>query len=109
MGHIHVPQLYTKELNGIRGGRIAFGVPKDGQAVPLENRWRLKKGETALVVVPSVGQARDRLYYSGYAIYDAGAEELIMRRVPYDVTVTQAEMRSLKFPPKLWGRLAHGT
>ncbi|MBI4660468.1 MAG: metallophosphoesterase [Verrucomicrobia bacterium] len=108
VGHIHVPQLYIREPKGILGGRLRFEPPKVAPSGPIEKRWPVKKGETVLVVVPSVGQPRDGLYYAGYAVYDDSTEELIMRRVPYDVIVTQSEMRALDFPPKLWGRLARG-
>lgn len=109
VGHYHVPQVYTKESdNFVAGGRIVFDRRNQEQPVPFERCWPLKTGDTALVVVPSVGQPRDQFYYTGYVIYDSANEQLIMRRIPYDVSRTQSTMRSLDFPSKLRERLTHG-
>lgn len=98
VGHVHVPILVSCDLTGqVREQRIRIGLP-----VPLirSRRW--------LAVVGSVGQPRDRNPAAGYAIYDAAANELTFRRVPYDCGKTALKVRAAGLPEALALRLLSG-
>jgi hypothetical protein len=133
VGHLHAPGVYLSRKDEVvskselEGGRVTFhefgsispqyqayssssltDCFQDGHDKPMQKTWDLSKYSSGLVVVPSVGQPRDRLNYTGYVIYDPDKKELIMRRVPYNFSVTQEKMRKESFPQKLIDRLAEG-
>ena len=133
-GHIHIPQIYNarKPLpiaeDDIIGGQIKYLLPQNSpsqlelgfnspwflsiaQKSPestIERTWNLSSYTASLVVVPSIGQPRDGLPYTGYAIYDSKRQELTLRRLPYIVAKTQQLMRNNGFPSHLIERLSKG-
>lgn len=108
VGHAHIPQVYGASRNkwGFwkdAGGRIVFveadekvsGLKKlkknypelfakqEEKGGPILKKIDLSRHEKALVVVPSVGQPRDGLKYTGWAEYDSGTKKVKLLRVPY--------------------------
>jgi diadenosine tetraphosphatase ApaH/serine/threonine PP2A family protein phosphatase len=98
VGHTHVPMLiWLDEAAEQVGGYV----PAHGEKVPLERQ--------RLILNPgSVGQPRDGDPRAAYALLDTGQMVWEYRRVVYDVTETQKQMRALKLPNKLVQRLAYG-
>lgn len=97
-GHVHVPALMTYDLGGtVREHKIPHG-----SAIPLltSRRW--------LGVIGSVGQPRDGVPQSAYAILDLAKQDLTFRRVPYDVTTTIQKLRAANLPEPLAKRLSEG-
>ena len=95
VGHTHAPVVFEQ---------------RDGRAVEVarEGRTTLRDGVRCLVVVPSVGQPRDRDPRAGYAIWDEGTGTVEFVRVPYDIEGAQARIRAAGLSPRLADRLAHG-
>ncbi|MEX2598174.1 MAG: metallophosphoesterase family protein [Dehalococcoidia bacterium] len=76
---------------------------QQGLYVPITNAARL-------VINPgSVGQPRDRDPRAGYAVYDGEAESVTLRRVWYDINITQRAMAEAGLPEPLITRLSNGT
>lgn len=99
VGHRHVPALYSCDIGGrVKAQRIAAGL-----TVPLirSRRW--------LAVVGSVGQPRDGVAQANYAILDLAQNELVFRRVAYDVQRTVGKVRAAGLPESLAMRLNWGT
>jgi diadenosine tetraphosphatase ApaH/serine/threonine PP2A family protein phosphatase len=61
-----------------------------------------------LVNPGSVGQPRDRDARAAFAVYDDAAGIVLFRRVPYDVTAAQADIRAAGLPERLASRLETG-
>ena len=74
----------------------------------FEKHIDLSAATIALVQVPSVGQPRDECEYTGYALYDSTAKELLMRRLPYNLASTQKKIRAAGLPPRIASRLEFG-
>ncbi len=100
VGHIHVPQVYYLNPSGgpLWGGRI---FPKNpyGREETLEMVHSIPTDSPVLVVIPSVGQPRDGISHAGYALFDTESRELKIRRIPYDIDITQAKMRVIPTCP----------
>jgi diadenosine tetraphosphatase ApaH/serine/threonine PP2A family protein phosphatase len=97
-GHVHVPQLYSHDMNGrVKEQRMMIGAP-----VPLirSRRW--------LAVVGSVGQPRDGRPMAAWAMYDTVTNELTFHRVPYEVALTVTKIRNAGLPESLAMRLVSG-
>lgn len=97
-GHVHVPLLASSDRTGmVRVQEFRMALP-----IPLlrSRRW--------LAVVGAVGQPRDGISQAGYAILDAGSNELTFRRVPYDMAKTVQKMRAAGLPEDLALRLITG-
>ena len=56
----------------------------------------------------SVGQPRDCDWRAAFAIYDSNTQELVYRRVPYDVTSAQGRILMAGLPERLAARLREG-
>jgi diadenosine tetraphosphatase ApaH/serine/threonine PP2A family protein phosphatase len=56
----------------------------------------------------SVGQPRDGDARAGYALFDSEANEILLRRVPYDSERTRLKIEAAGLPPVLGSRLAIG-
>jgi diadenosine tetraphosphatase ApaH/serine/threonine PP2A family protein phosphatase len=69
----------------------------------------LENGRRYLVNVGSVGQPRDRDPRACYAIWDAEARRIAMRRVSYDVAAAQRKIIAAGLPRFLADRLRSGT
>jgi diadenosine tetraphosphatase ApaH/serine/threonine PP2A family protein phosphatase len=95
IGHTHVPFVITRRPDG---------VVEEVTDRPVE----FEEGCRYLVNVGSVGQPRDRDPRASYAIVDAAAGALEIRRVHYPVEKTQQLMRDRGLPPFLIERLAVG-
>lgn len=72
------------------------------------DKLRLRPGTQYLVNVGSVGQPRDRDWRAAYVIYQPGAAEVELRRVPYDIATTQRKILEAGLPAGLAERLAQG-
>jgi diadenosine tetraphosphatase ApaH/serine/threonine PP2A family protein phosphatase len=82
-------------------GQIAGYVPAHGEKIALERQ--------RLILNPgSVGQPRDGDPRAAYALLDTNQMLWEYRRVVYDITSTQKQMRALAMPNKLVQRLAYG-
>ena len=97
VGHSHLPLAFLEGDGGVR--RVDL----------LSNGGSIGLGEYRLVFCPgSVGQPRDGDPRAAYALLDTDLGTLEVRRVDYDVTVVQAEMRRVGLPPRMSERLSHG-
>jgi predicted phosphodiesterase len=95
--HSHVPAVFRLG----KGGVCSFNKFLPESALGL--------GEGRLIINPgSVGQPRDGDPRASYAIYDSEAEQIRLRRVPYDITATQSKMVGLRLPMRLVARLSRG-
>ena len=75
--------------------------------VPLGSHVFLS--EERLIVNPgAVGQPRDGDPRASYALYHKEENSLELRRVPYDLVVTQRKMRLAGLPDSLAERLQYG-
>jgi predicted phosphodiesterase len=95
VGHSHVP-LAIVDGRGAIGGHAAGGTEID----LATGRWLLNPG--------SVGQPRDGDPAAAWLLLDLSTRHASFRRVPYDVSRTQAEIRELGLPDALAERLAYG-
>ena len=93
-GHTHVPVAFIRENNIVRGGTYS--------------KFRVESGRKYFVNVGSVGQSRDGVAKATYAIYDMDEGTIELRRLDYDMTVTQAKIRAAGLPERLAERLTHG-
>jgi predicted phosphodiesterase len=96
VGHSHVALALSWDDESIEGGLA----PADTEAPEPGKRWLLNPG--------SVGQPRDGDARAAYLLIDVGARRGTFRRVPYEIELTQAEIRERGLPPALAARLAHG-
>jgi diadenosine tetraphosphatase ApaH/serine/threonine PP2A family protein phosphatase len=98
VGHSHVALAAI-----IRPGERTASV------VPLEPNTTINLQIGRMLINPgSVGQPRDGDPRAAYALYDSTRLEVVGRRVPYDIAVTQSAMRALQLPERLIQRLATG-
>ena len=98
-GHTHVPVIFFREGTAF-GGAAPAGDD--------ETRIDLKEDVRFLVNPGSVGQPRDGDPRAAYAIYDAGNESLVLRRVAYAVDQAQRRILNAGLPASLANRLAIG-
>ena len=95
VGHSHVP-LAIVDGRGPIGGHAPAGTEIDLTA----GRWLLNPG--------SVGQPRDGDPDAAWLLLDLEARRASFRRIPYDLSRTQAEIRKHGLPDALAERLAYG-
>lgn len=95
VGHSHVPVVFKKhgEERALLTGEVN---------ISLEDGWRY------ILNVGSVGQPRDRDPRASYLIYDEAEKHLFLKRLEYDVTITQRKMAEAGLPSYLYERLAAG-
>jgi diadenosine tetraphosphatase ApaH/serine/threonine PP2A family protein phosphatase len=98
VGHLHRPALMSCD----RRSFVTDHPFRIGQPVPLlaSRRW--------LAVIGAVGQPRDGSPLAAYAIHDAAAATLTLRRCAYDVAATVARLRAEGLPEPLAARLQSG-
>ena len=98
VGHSHVP--FICEVDGL-SMRCTFREFPEGVPIQL--------GEERLVINPGgLGQPRDGIPTSSYAIYDDSDSSICRYRVEYDIPKTQEKMLRAGLPEKLAIRLSHG-
>ncbi|OGN88812.1 MAG: hypothetical protein A2158_03660 [Chloroflexi bacterium RBG_13_46_14] len=97
IGHTHVPQAYSlDEKNNCTVNRFLPTI-------------KLITGNTRLIINPgAVGQPRDGNPEASYAIYDNQTRVVRLRRVPYDMRLTQDRIMESGLPPRLAARLETG-
>ena len=92
-GHTHVPRIFEKDdsVRAARGTEVA-----------------IQRGVKYFVNVGSVGQPRDGDPRASYAIYDAQAQTIVIRRLEYDIDTASAKIRAAELPNLLADRLYLG-
>lgn len=95
-GHTHLPIIFRAD-----DGRVDMLPATPGEPIRLDAR-------RALVNPGSVGQPRDGIPASAYAILDDRNATAEFRRVSYDIARTQRLMRDLGLPSRLADRLTWG-
>jgi predicted phosphodiesterase len=95
-GHTHVPAIFRAS-----DGRVEAIAAATGDPVRLDAR-------RALINPGSVGQPRDGIPESAYAILDDRDATVEFRRVAYDIKETQRLMHAAKLPERLAERLTWG-
>ena len=95
-GHTHVPAIFRAS-----DGHVEQIATSTGDPVRLDAR-------RALINPGSVGQPRDGIPESAYAILDDREATVEFHRVSYDVGETQRLMHAAGLPPRLAERLAWG-
>lgn len=93
-GHTHVPLAFVKGEKSLEKG--------------FYETLNIRPGYQYLINVGSVGQPRDRNPKAAYVIYDLEAQTVTMRRVDYDMELTQKKIRAAGLPFRNALRLAHG-
>lgn len=93
IGHTHAPKAYVRD-GSVRTLAI--------DTLPLQ------PGKKYLINVGSVGQPRDGDPRAAYCIYDTVANEVILRRLDYDLPGAQRAILDAGLPPRLAERLAVG-
>jgi predicted phosphodiesterase len=95
-GHTHLPVIFRAD-----DGRVTALQARPGDPIRLDAR-------RALINPGSVGQPRDGIADSAYAILDDREATAEFRRVAYDIGLTQRLMREADLPPRLADRLSWG-
>jgi predicted phosphodiesterase len=96
VGHSHAALQVSLRETGLDGG-----LAPDGTRLELSGaRWLLNPG--------SVGQPRDGDPRAAYLVLDLDTWDASFRRVPYDIELTQSEMRDAGLPQMLADRLSLG-
>jgi len=96
---------------GLFGHSHIQGGFADGGVEPIDPRrgeMDLLPGVRYLINPGSVGQPRDGDPRAAYAIVDLEKKNVIYRRVPYDISATQREIRRVGLPRDLADRLSLG-
>ncbi len=95
VGHSHIPLVFEE---GHRGVKFVHPVP---QVIKLD--------EERLIINPgSAGQPRDGDWRASYMIFDSREKRIELRRLGYNVTITQEKMRKAGLPSHLIRRLSRG-
>lgn len=92
-GHTHVPMAFVRDFE-IRGGTYS--------------KFKVEPGKKYLINVGSVGQPRDGNPDAAYVIYDTTTGTIELRRVPYNIAMTQKKILDAGLPRRLADRLAVG-
>lgn len=92
-GHTHVPVAFIRD-SVVRGGSYS--------------KFRVEPGRKFFVNVGSVGQSRDGVPKATYVIYDLTDSTIELRRLDYDMGVTQEKILRAGLPPRLADRLSEG-
>jgi predicted phosphodiesterase len=95
-GHTHLPAIFRAT-----DGRVELVAARPGDPVRLDAR-------RALINPGSVGQPRDGISESAYAILDDREATAEFRRVAYDIGRTQRLIREADLPSRLAERLSWG-
>jgi len=92
VGHTHEPYVFTKQNEKYLkdNSRISF------------------KGKRMVVSLPAVGQPRDHNPKAGFALLDFNKEELLIKRVKYDIEKAAIKIREASLPAIEAERLLEG-
>jgi diadenosine tetraphosphatase ApaH/serine/threonine PP2A family protein phosphatase len=99
-GHTHVAIAYWLSAQDFD---VLVASPLD-----RETRIRIEHDRRYLINPGSVGQPRDGDPRAAFATYDSESREVVLYRVPYDVTAAQAKIARAGLPEGLARRLALG-
>jgi diadenosine tetraphosphatase ApaH/serine/threonine PP2A family protein phosphatase len=77
------------------------------RTLPLD-ALQIHKNQKYLINVGSVGQPRDADWRASYCLYDTDRNEVLLRRIPYDLSAAQEAILAAGLPEKLASRLAQG-
>jgi predicted phosphodiesterase len=93
IGHTHIPNIiiYNK---------------KEGCRVSSSSMVQVEPESRYLINVGSIGQPRDGIAASSFALLDTKKAKLMIKRVPYDIETAQEKIRSAGLPESLASRLA---
>lgn len=92
-GHTHLPVAFEREHRVVRSSYT---------------KLKIARGKRYFINVGSVGQPRDGDPRAGYVVYNMATHEVELRRLPYDLKVTQDKVRRAGLPDRLASRLEHG-
>ena len=92
-GHTHVPMAFEK-TDTIRCG--------------LYTKLKIMAGRKYLINAGSVGQPRDGDPRAAYVVFDMVENVIELRRIEYDIALTQKRLRDSGLPERLAARLAVG-
>jgi diadenosine tetraphosphatase ApaH/serine/threonine PP2A family protein phosphatase len=98
IGHTHI-QLYITE--SAAHDNIQPRQPRDNEVIDVST-------ERIMINPGSVGQPRDGDPRAGCAIFDTNEMTVTFRRIPYDIKLTQQQMRNEGLPESLVMRLSMG-
>ncbi|MCS6842260.1 MAG: metallophosphatase family protein [Roseiflexus sp.] len=99
IGHSHVPLVFRLTPDGRCEGPSS---PNDGARLTLETGFRY------IINPGSVGQPRNQDPRAAFAIFDTATDTITFHRVPYDIELTQRQMRDAQLPEALIVRLEYG-
>jgi diadenosine tetraphosphatase ApaH/serine/threonine PP2A family protein phosphatase len=97
IGHSHQPLFFKKDADEqiIFDRKFSFSLP-------------IEEGCQYIVNVGSVGQPRDGNPDTSFALYDTETQTVQVKRLPYDIELTQKKMQDIGLPAFLIDRLAYG-
>ena len=95
-GHSHVPAI------GL------YDAANDEAAVKYLRKVTIPRADKVMINVGSVGQPRDKDPRAAFVLFEVEAGEVELKRVPYDIEQTQAQIREAGLPEKSATRLAEG-
>lgn len=95
VGHTHSPGIFIQD----KKGEIDY---------QKEQRLKLREGCRYVVNVGSVGQPRDGNNKAGFCIYDSGKQEILLKRIAYDIGSAQKKIIEAGLPAFLANRLSAG-
>ena len=93
VGHTHVPGIISHDM--LSGCRVE---PSSKIEIDPDRRYLINTG--------SIGQPRDGVSASSFAVIDVQRGRISMRRIPYDVMEAQERIRAEGLPESLASRLA---
>lgn len=94
VGHSHVP--------------LAFEAGKFIRCIGSYSQILMNPKYHYIINVGSVGQPRDGVWLSAYALYDSDKNEVELRRIPYDVKTAQKKILDQGLPEFLAERIEYG-
>lgn len=94
IGHSHCPLIFACHKNQV--------------VVTTDKKVLLEDSKKYIVNVGSVGQPRDENPMAAYALLDTESKSIEIKRVPYNLILTQQKMRRVNLPSYLIERLTWG-
>jgi predicted phosphodiesterase len=95
LGHTHSGGIFIQD----KEGRIDY---------QREAKFKLKEGYRYIVNVGSVGQPRDGNNKASFCIYDTQRQEVMIKRIGYDIKSAQEKILNSGLPSFLATRLSRG-